>query len=78
MLPFCHSTITKIDDPSSATEKTPAPVFPQTPCPEVRKLTSTTLSGNRKLLAASRHPLAPCNLVGHQAVADRSSYNVIM
>ena len=33
-----------------------APVFPQTPFPEVRKLTNTTLSGNRKLLAASRHP----------------------
>ena len=42
--------------PASADlEKLLAPVFPQTPFPEVRKLTKTTLSGNRKLLAASRH-----------------------
>ena len=32
-----------------------AAVFPQTPFPELLKLTKTTLSGNRKLLAASRH-----------------------
>ena len=57
-------TYSKSRPASAAREIDLTPVFPQTPFPEVRKLTKTTLSGNRKLLAASRHQPAPQSASG--------------